>query len=185
LIEEPILVELSLDDETVVEQWGNGRLWVSYRGQSVMPHVLESALMALEDRLLKKAERGDGDTVSVCSRLLKESNNVAITGVVTSVAIAHPVFFGEAALPLLTDPILFDWDFDRSFQDQNNVGGALESMFPSTGDAMILEFERGESRKKTHRSQNLEHLCIRLQLTEAREKVWALLVSCKTSSYNK
>jgi hypothetical protein len=181
LIEEPIPVELTLDDGTVVEQWGNGRLWGAYRGQSVMPHVLESALMALEDWLLKKVERGDGNTVTVCSRLLRESNNVATTAVVASAAIAHPTFFGEAALPLLTDPILFDWDFDRSFQDQTNGAGALESMFPSTGDAMVLEFERGESRKKVHRPQNLEHLCIRLQLTDVRERVWALLDDYQSS----
>ena len=47
------------------------------RFADIESHLLESALMALEEWLLTKAERGDADTVDVFSRLLRESNNVA------------------------------------------------------------------------------------------------------------
>lgn len=174
IIEEPIRVELILEDQIRVVQWGNERLWGAYRGLSGTPHVLESALMALEEWLLKKAERGDSDTIAIYSRLLRESNNVAITAVLASIAVAYPAFLGEATLPLLTVPILFDWDLQRSSQEQH--GRAVEDMFPSSGaEEMLFDYERKESRKKPHRWQHLEYLCLQLQLTSAREKVWALL----------
>lgn len=175
IIERPISVSLELGDDIKQEQWANPRLWGMYRGQSVAPHALESALMALEEWLLNKAERGDDDTVSVFSRLLRESNNVAITAALASVAIAYPYFFGSAAVPLLTCELPFRWDFARAFQDRANASGVLDSMFPSIADHMMFEHERRGSAKRKHRWQNLENLCLSLQFTSARNAVWAIL----------
>ena len=175
IIEKPVQLTLDLEDDSQLSQWANPRLWGMYRGMSVATHTLESALMALEEWLLQKAERGDADTVAVFSRLLRESNNVAITAALASVAIAFPSFIGAAAIPLLTCQPLFHWDFDRAFHDKANLSRALESMFPSIPDHMAFDHERRESGKRGHRWRNLEHLCLQLQLTPAREKVWAIV----------
>ena len=88
IIEPPFETEIILNDGSRPRQWANGRLWRLYRGSSVGPNVLQSALMALETWLLQKGERGDADLREVFSRLLCESNNVAITAVLVSVALA-------------------------------------------------------------------------------------------------
>ncbi|TSA32164.1 MAG: hypothetical protein D4R65_10010 [Verrucomicrobiaceae bacterium] len=168
-------VTLELEDGMKLSQWANPRLWGMYRGMSVATHTLESALMALEEWLLQKAERGDADTMAVFSRLLRESNNVAITAVLAGVAIAYPYYFGAAAIPLLTCEELFHWDFNRAFHDRANLSGAMGVMLPSIPDHMVFAHERRESGKREHRQRSLEHLCLQLQLTPAREKVWAIL----------
>ncbi len=52
-VELPEKTSLTLPDGTAKEQWCNWRLWALYRGAHVGPHVLESALMALERWLLQ------------------------------------------------------------------------------------------------------------------------------------
>jgi len=175
IIEKPVQVTLELEDGSQLSQWAHWRLWAMYRGLNVATHTLESALMALEEWLLQKAARGDADTVVVFSRLLRESSNVAITAVLASVAIAYPYYFGTAAIPLLTCEELFHWDFNRAFHDKANLSRAMESMFPSIPDHMVFEHERRESGKREHRWRNLEHLCLQLQFSTVREKVWAIL----------
>ncbi|WP_428306710.1 NACHT domain-containing protein [Lacipirellula sp.] len=49
-------VEITLPDGTSKKQWCNSRLWRLYRGTSVGPYVLQSALMALELYLSKIPE---------------------------------------------------------------------------------------------------------------------------------
>jgi hypothetical protein len=100
-IEPPAVVNLQLSDG-VHEQYANERLWGAYRGVSVAPECFQSALMALEYWLLEKAKRGDADLEAVLLELLHRSNNVAITGVVASVAAADPAKAGQAAYALLT-----------------------------------------------------------------------------------
>ncbi len=175
IIEKPVQVMLELEDGSQLPQWANWRLWAMYRGMNVATHTRESALMALEEWLLQKAARGDADTVTVFSRLLRESNNVAITAVLASVAIAYPYFIGAAAIPLLTCQPLFHWDFDRAFHDKANLNRTMEFIFPSIPDHMPFEHERRESGKREHRWRNLEHLCLQLQLTPARDKVRTIL----------
>lgn len=175
IIEEPISVELILNDGRRTAQWGNNRLWGSFRGITVMPHYIESALMALEEWLLGKAERGDVDTRDICSELLIASNNIAITAVVASVAMAYPDFIGEAALPLLTVPALYEWDKARWIQDQSHGYSALADIYPARDEKLIFEQERKLAAKRPHRSKDLEVLCIQLQLTSSRPTVWAIL----------
>ncbi len=175
IIEKLAQVSFKLDDGSKFSQWANLRLWGMYRGQSVAPHALESALMALEEWLLQKAARGDADTVTFFLRLFRESNNVAITAVLASVAIAYPNFIGAAAVPLLTCKPLFHWDFGRAFHDNTNLSREAESMLPSIPDHLVFEHERREAGKREHRWRNMEHLCLQLQMTPAREKVFTIL----------
>jgi energy-coupling factor transporter ATP-binding protein EcfA2 len=175
-IEKPGRVAFWLPDGTVVEQWANSRLWLMYRGTSVAPYVLSSALMALETWLFELAETKPEELESVLLDLLRRSNNVAITAVVSSVAQAFPSSAGDAGMALLTCPAFFDLDRGRYVSDQSNHDKALSDSFPPI-DAEHAEFEQERSRafERPHRRENLELLAVRLQLSRHRAAVQKLL----------
>jgi hypothetical protein len=163
------------------EQYANGRLFGAYRSMGVAPYSLESALMALERWLLEKAQRGDEDLESVLLDLLRRTNNVAITSVVTSVAVAHPIAAGEAAYTLLTSRALLRADHDRSVQESFSFAGwgglGLGSI---DTEKSVYEDERNESSKLPHRKQSLEYTAVILQMTPRfSQRVWSLIDTYK------
>ena len=58
--------------------------------------------MALEHWLLHVCETRPADAEQILLRLLRESNNAAISSVVASVATAYPELAGAAAIALFT-----------------------------------------------------------------------------------
>jgi hypothetical protein len=176
-IEPPGTIKIQLPGGEWREQFANGRLWGAYRGMGVIPHCFESALMALEHWLLEKAKRGDPELEAVLVDLLRRSNNVGITAVVASVAVAHPTQAGEAAYSLLTCRLLLRADHDRSVQESFHIaqwgGLRLGSIDWEKG---IYEKEREESSRLAHRRNNLEYVAVVLQMTEKfQQRVWSLI----------
>lgn len=114
-------VDIELNDGTIVKQWAAWELWAAYRGSSVTNYAIESLLKSLEKYLLEIASfKTDVSTKNLkfmFNKLLKESNNVAITSVLNSVAIAYPEMVEEEMLPLLTVDEFYDWDLNRALQD--------------------------------------------------------------------
>lgn len=107
-------IQIILVDKESISQICSDRLWKAYRGPSVMPHLLESTLMALEEYLLLYVEMvTKGDAIALCLYLLRKSNNVAITAVVLSVAIAYPDKLFDIGCILLRTKELFLLDRSR------------------------------------------------------------------------
>lgn len=158
-------------------QWGNARLWMMHRQGMPGPDVLESALMALEKRLLEAAVAGE-DLSGVTRSLILQSNNVSITSVVTSVSIAHPDKVRDTALILLTVREFFTWDRARYVHDQHPLSSAFGGLLP---EKEVYERERAESDKLPHRSRNLEWLVLTLQTGPLRDAVWQIIDSFKKS----
>jgi hypothetical protein len=175
-IEKPVKVTLQLPDGSEVEQWANSRLWLMYRGTSVAPHVLCSALMALEEWLFRLAESKPDEMENVLLDLLRHSNNVAVTAVVTSVAQAYPALAGTAAVALLTCPPFFHLDRARFVSDGSNHDKIFGEAFPPLdAEHAIYTQERCLSHERAHRRENLELLAVRLQLGQLRPAVQKLL----------
>jgi hypothetical protein len=86
-LEPPWQAELKLPDGTIKTYWCNARLWNLYRGFSVGPNVLQSALMALEAFLLESGKKVSFNLEEWLTYLLRETNNVAVVAVVASVAL--------------------------------------------------------------------------------------------------
>src|SRR5690606_18428535 len=109
-VEPPYEITLTFSDGAQKKQWCNPRLWNLYRGTTVGPYVLQSALMALERWLLSFAERHPSDLDQLLCSLLQQSSNAAVTAVISSVATAHPRITPETLLVLLSSPecILLD-----------------------------------------------------------------------------
>lgn len=173
-LEKPWKITLKLSDGEEVEQYLSGRLWGMYRGYSVGSHFLESALMALESWLLAIADNEKIDLEEWLVMLIKSSNNAAITAVVASVCIAHPDKAGKAGLAILSSKDLILMDRSRMVNDQSHVN--LSGMFPNFN--VMHDFYNSERKKSDtlpHRSNDLETLAVKMQLTSLREQVWQVI----------
>jgi hypothetical protein len=175
-LEPPGDVEFELPDGTKKKILGGWRLWAMYRGASVAPYVLQSALMAMEEWLLTKAERRDSDLIGILQQIVLKTNNVALLAVVASVAVAHPDQAGVAAYCVLTHPSFFHLDLARMTQES----AALETIFGGFSmrgdlDKRLAVKERRASRKRPHRQRTVEDLCRTLQSTNLQPRVFTLL----------
>lgn len=166
-------VTIEVPGEPPITQWANHRLWGLYRGHSVGPYVLQTALMALEAWLLDVCELEGVDLEFWLLKILRVSNNVMATAVVASVCNAHPEKAGRAALALLSSRELIRMDWARLVQERGH--SAVSGMFPSSGINQIYADERKKSDVLPHREHDLEALAVKLQLTECREEVFALI----------
>ena len=161
-------------EDTTVTQWANWRLYGMYRGATVAPYVLQSALMALEKWLLEIAEIEEVDLESWLLKLLRESNNVAITAVVASICIAHPEKCGRAGLALLTSRHVVQ--LDRSRMSHDRTSPSLTEVVPSMQPKnKIYDDERKKSDKLPHRQRDLEYLAVKLQFGGLHEEVWKII----------
>jgi hypothetical protein len=165
-------IELVIPGETPVRQWTSWRLWGLFRGMSVGPYVLETALMALESWLLNLCEIPEVDVEEWLLKVLRESNNVAATAVVASVCNAHPDG-GRAALAVLSSRELIG--LDRARMVQESSASALSSLVPSFGVGKFYDSERKQSNSLPHRGYDLEALAVRLQLRPERAEVSAII----------
>jgi len=170
--EQPTQVELRLQDGFVQKQWASAGLWMIHRGPMFAPGVMESALMALEKWFLDLADK-DYDLTPLLFSLLKASNNVAITGVVASVVMAHPQKFGDVALSLLRVAEFFSLDRMRYIHDQTPLSAV--SIGLELPEHRLYYDERAASDKLPHRAAHFEWLAQTLQTGNLREQVWKII----------
>lgn len=175
----PIRISIRLPDGASREQFADGRLWELYRGTTRGPDALKSALMALEHWILEKAKRGDLDLPDVLNQLLSQSNNIAVTAVVASVATAYPDRVGNAAITVLTNRHFFRADLERSAGEAMNSRLMYGGLWPDV-EKRLCDKERASSARLPHRQQHLENLAVVLQGTPFRDQVWALFDAYKS-----
>ena len=172
-------IELVIPGEDPIRQWANWRLWGLFRGMSVGPYVLETALMALEAWLLSICEIPEVDVEAWLLKVLRESNNVAATAVVAGVCNAYPDKAGRAALAVLSSRELIG--LDRARMARESPASAMSGLLPSFGVGQFYESERKKSNALAHRGYDLEALAVRLQLGPEREKVFEIIDSYRAA----
>ena len=116
-MEDPFRTSISVPGHGDVQQWANDRLWSAYRGTSVVPHVVQCALMALEEWLIAICDNS-GNVEPWLLEILRKSNNVMTTAVVASVCNAYPKECGAASLALLTSREAFSMDIHRMVSEK-------------------------------------------------------------------
>ena len=150
-----IQIELELNDGTKVTQYASWELWAAYRGSSVTHYCIESLLMSLEKYLLlvaaQKTEISQENIQFLFNYLIRNSNNVAITSVLTSVILAYPEEVGEEMLPLLSVKEFYEWDLSRSTSE-------FTTLSPYDNQISFAQKERFESNKLPHRRKYLRGL---------------------------
>jgi len=168
-VEKPVQISLTCTDGTKKNQWCNSRLWNLYRGTSVGPYVLQSALMALEEWLLAIAESQPETLDKLLCNILVRSDNAAVAAVVASVATAFPRLTTEALFALLSSPACVLLDRARMASESQAVG--------MTGMPLRDAIERGhvDERKKAnarpHRRHDIEAAISNVQLGERAKQV--------------
>ncbi|MEG4520299.1 MULTISPECIES: hypothetical protein [unclassified Microcoleus] len=165
---EPLTIQLN--DGEKIQQHYSGRLWAAYRGYSVTPYLLQSALMALENWLIAYAEYSESDQLEwLFDYILQNSNSVMPTAVLASVATGFPAKVGKFALPLLRNAELYHMDRSRIIHER---GGNEIDWHRSSFDALsqLYSEERRTAALRPWRTEHLETLIVRLQFSEWRDE---------------
>lgn len=145
------VVELLIDEETVVRQYCNSDLWRAYRGGSHVPYLLESMHMALERYLLEGAETGTVEEVLL--NILSDSKSVSLSAVVASVVCAHPEYFRIAV-------VLFgQLDFLLLDNRRLIMEHELDTLAEMGINPVYIQERKAENRRE-HRKKSLEHLFV-------------------------
>ncbi len=162
-VEPPFKIQLTFADNTIRDQWANGRLWNLYRGTSVGPNALQSALMALEKCLLEIAEIRADVLDAILIDTLRTSESAAITAVAASVATAHPDACPETLLVLLRSRECIQLDRIRMVHESQRPS-LMAGIMPALSRQMTHDVERKEADALPHRSRDLETAIANLQL---------------------
>ena len=164
-LSEPAIEKLMihLNDGNTIQQFYSGRFWSAYRGHSVIPYLLQSALMALENWLVESIEHSDSKAVAwVFDYILRNSNSIMPTAVLASVATGFPEKVGKAALPLLRTPELYLMENGRRVHDMAR-GSFSEYAWINDPLAKLYAEERHIANQQPWRNECLETLCVRFQ----------------------
>ncbi len=170
-------LDVPLNDGTIVKQYSSARLWLAYRGHSVTPYLLQSALMAMENWLIELVDILPANKLEeYFDYILRSTNSVMLTAVLASVATGFPKVIGNAALPLLKTPALYNLDLYRSVQER---GGREVDWFNSGLHreplAEVYSRERREAALRPWRHATLESVIAQLQLSDMREEMLAII----------
>ena len=179
-------IELQLNDGSSVKQYSSSHLWLAYRGHSVVPYLLQCALMAFENWLIAYAEKRSSEKIAwLFDYVLRHSNSVMPTAVLASVATGYPVKVGKAALPLLSNIKLYYFDMERTIKERGdkelNWHGIRSRHDPL---AYLYTEERRTAAQRPWRKKHLEALALLLQFSEYREDMLATINRLRKSTAN-
>jgi hypothetical protein len=182
-------VEVFVEDGEPVKQYISNRLWCTYRGSQVLPHILESIHMALEKFFLERGKNSKPDALETwLLYLLKKSRSASISAVVTSIVLAFPDKTFNVAKVLFKTKDFFLYDTTRCVLEASHKGSLkiLRRGFGTNYKNEIYENEREKACDDAHRKFALEQLCIKYQMfrtedvsgeeAEKRQKaIWEIL----------
>lgn len=153
-------------DGTEVQQYVSNAIWGMHRGVvgPIVPYLLQSVHMALEETLLKIAQSLDSSIVkNILISILINSKSASLTSLVCSVVLAYPEKFSDIALILFKTIELFHFDSIRQlneFQAKSNysIGYGLNKL----KDVLYTD-ERLKTCKEKFRNTCLENICLNYQ----------------------
>lgn len=148
------------------------RMWLTYRGTTVTPYMLQSALMALEKWLLE-AHKVGVDIAPYLEYVLRKGTSAFTLSVVTSVLNAYPRLCSEKFLGLFHAREFIRTDLNRMGLESRADAMAA----PRNPMSTVMQQERTESNKLPHRRFDLEWLIFRLQIEAPplKETLWRIL----------
>lgn len=153
-------------NEKAVSQYSSLAIWTMYRGSGspVVPYLLQSVHMALENFLLKLALIFKSEiTHIILLKILANSKSASLTSIVCSVVLANPEKFHKIALILFKTIELFNLDTIRcsnEFRAKSTYG--IGYGMDKINDILYTD-ERLKSCEDKHRSFNLESLFFKYQ----------------------
>ncbi len=164
--EDVVKVNLHIN-ETEVTQYLSSAIWNMYRGNGspVVPHVLQSIHMALENILLEFAQISKSELIQkILLIILIKSKSASLTSIVCSVVLANPDKFYDIALILFKTIELFHMDTIRcSNEFQAKSLYSMRYGMNKIRDILYTD-ERLKTCEDKHRNSNLESLFLNYQL---------------------
>lgn len=153
-------------EDTEVQQYVSNAIWGMHRGivGPVVPYLLQSVHMALENTLLEIAQNLDQRIVKkILRNILVNSKSASLTSLVCSVVLAFPEKFSDIALILFRTIELFHFDSIRQlneFQAESNysIGYGLNKL----NDVLYTD-ERLKTCKESFRNTCLESIFLNYQ----------------------
>jgi hypothetical protein len=153
-------------NEKEATQYLSWAIWSMYRGNGspVVPYLLQSMHMALENILLEFAQILKSEIVqNILLKILIQSKSASLTSIVCSVVLANPDKFYDVALVLFKTIEFFHFDTIRStneFQAKStySIGYGLDKI-----KDILYTDERLKTCEDKHRSSNLESLFLNYQ----------------------
>jgi hypothetical protein len=161
------VLKITLDvNETEVTQYLSDAIWNMYRGNGspVVPNVLQSIHMALENILLEFSQILKSEMIqNILLKILLQSKSASLTSVVSSVVLANPNKFYDIASILFKTIELFHIDTIRSSNESRvkslyGIGYGMNK----TKDILYTD-ERLKTFEDKHRNSNLESLFLNYQ----------------------
>ncbi len=110
------IINVAFNDGSSKQYFGCFEYWVMYRGANSNNRLIASLLMALEKSLLELSDKSKMNYPSIrkyLEKMIKDSNNVAVLAVVSSLIQAHPTLLDETSISLLGIREFFRWDGTR------------------------------------------------------------------------
>jgi len=133
------------------EFWGDTEVYCWFRGTTVGPYPVISALMALEEWMERQIEDG-GDVEALFEKVLSGSNSVAVLGICLSMALAYPEKCLKVALPMASCPDIWKMDIERLVHDKRNSLTSLKFFeFDRHNDWLYEVLERRNKRPQRSR----------------------------------
>lgn len=168
-------VKLEYEGQTII-QYGNKELWNLYRQGICFSDLLECVLMALERWMLEMAKLSQRDGFDFIKDFLKntfailiQSKSVAITSVLSSIAVAYPNLFENNIFSLLRTREFFQWDLLR-YSHESALTILIDGRrYP------LQQKERMDSAKLPHRKEHLEWLMLYHSQTPHKDIVYAII----------
>lgn len=181
-------IDVYITRDKHIKQYISNRIWCTYRGTQVSPHVLESMHMALEKFFLENGEPVDSKTLeNWLFYLLKQSKSASISAIVASIVMAYPEKTFNVASLLFRTKEFFFYDTSRYVLDQSHKSGLLMlKNFGNIPENKMFEEERIKACDDKHRNWTLENQFLKYQLfrsestneklAEERQKIlWSIL----------
>ena len=160
------------------EVYGNITLWREYRGRNYTSHVRECMLMAFEKWLLSQIENNLSEAkyalekniiLRVFDLVYTNCCNVALWGVLASVATKYPTFVGLKAMPIYGCLTFILWDKSRCSSE-------IQQSFISPFASKIIQKEVAESNNMPHRKEDLEKNILQLSMTDGYREIISKLI---------
>ncbi|MBW4558113.1 MAG: hypothetical protein KME59_19695 [Trichormus sp. ATA11-4-KO1] len=148
----PVIIDLPSGAH---EFWGNADIYCWYRGTSVGPYPVISALMALEVWMERQIEAGR-NVEELFEKILLGSNCVAVLGICLGITLAYPDKCLRAAIPIISSPAVWEMDISRWVNDRSNSWKFVQG-FERPSVQWIYELIE-ERNKRPQRSLEARHL---------------------------
>lgn len=160
-------VDVFIENGESVKQYISNRLWCTYRGTQVAPHVFESMHMALEKYFLERGENADANALEIwLLYILKKSRSASISAIITGIVLAFPDKTFNVARVLFRTKDFFLYDTTRWMLDKTQKTSltSLKTGFGTNYKNEIYEDERIKACDDVHRKLALEHLFLHYQM---------------------